>query len=146
MLGGFPSTPTLMPFFCDRVKVVGRVWGCLGVSLWFPSTPLRFRAPGPNPHCRSAYRVPCTKPPPESRSNLPSPCPHPSFLFPSLPQHCCSGQVSSHPTTSSVARSLACLGFVCLSCPVLSSLCPSLLSCRSRHPRLRRARMHWSRP
>ena len=37
--------------------------------------------------------MPCTKPPPESRSNLPSPCPHPSFLFPSLPQHCCSGQV-----------------------------------------------------
>ena len=44
--------------------------------------------------------MPCAKPPPESRSNLPSPCPHPSFLFPSLPQHCCSGQVSSHPTST----------------------------------------------
>ena len=120
-----------------------------GVALGFPfSSRLPPKIQGTRtqpPHCRSAYRVPITKPPPKAEATSPVPPPTP-FLFTSRPCYCCSGQVSSHPTTSATARSLACLAFVCLvSCALLSVSLP-LLSCRSRHRRLRRARMHLPRP
>ena len=49
-------------------------WGCPGVFPLVPEDPPKIQGTRTQPpHCRSACRVPCAKPPPESRSNLPMP-------------------------------------------------------------------------